>query len=179
MNSYRGDALERLGFAPAALRAANPGLIIASIDAYGHSGPWRHRRGFDSLVQMSCGFAARGQQAAGADRPVPLPAQALDHGTGYLLAAAVCRALTARLRRGEASTIRMSLARTARFLLDAGETTSGGGPELTPEDVEPWLETVPSAWGPLARVRCPGRIGGMAPGWSRPPGALGIDAPAW
>jgi len=179
VSSLRPDALERLGLPPAALRARNPALVIASIDAYGHTGPWRHRRGFDSLVQMSCGIAAAGQRAAAADAPVPLPAQALDHGTGYLLAAAVCRALTRRVQRGEASTVRASLARTARSLMDLGEAPISGDREFTPQEVEPWLETVESAWGPLARVRCPGRIAGTTPGWSRPAGPLGTDAPSW
>jgi hypothetical protein len=119
VSGYRSDALDRLGLPVAVLRAANPALVLAFLDAYGHTGPWRHRRGFDSLVQMSCGIAARGQEASGAAKPVPLPAQALDHGTGYLLAAAVCRSLTRALRRGEATTARTSLARTARFLVRA------------------------------------------------------------
>jgi len=130
-------------------------------------------------VQMSCGIAARGQQAAGAEAPVPLPAQALDHGTGYLLAAAVCRALTRRLQRSEVSIVRMSLARTAKWLMDLGEAPIAGDREFTAQEVEPWLETVESAWGPLARVRCPGRVAGTTPGWSRPPGPLGTDPPAW
>jgi crotonobetainyl-CoA:carnitine CoA-transferase CaiB-like acyl-CoA transferase len=128
---------------------------------------------------MSCGIAAAGQRAAGADIPVPLPAQALDHGTGYLLAAAVCRALMRRVRAGEASTVRTSLARTARFLMDAGEAPVAGDRELTPKEIEPYLETVESAWGPLARVRCPARIEGITPAWSRPPGPLGSDPPEW
>src|SRR5262249_29212347 len=69
VSSSRGDAFERLGLPPAALRMVNPALLLASIDAYGYTGPWRHRRGFDSLVQMSCGIAARGQQAAAAEVP--------------------------------------------------------------------------------------------------------------
>jgi hypothetical protein len=179
VSSYRGDALERLGLSAAALRMVNPALILASIDAYGYTGPWRHRRGFDSLVQMSCGIAARGQEAAGAEIPVPLPAQALDHGCGYLLAAAVCRALTRRLRRGEAGTVRASLARTARLLTDVAGSSIAGDQEFTAQDAEPWLETVDSAWGPLARVRCPGSIAGITPGWSRPAGPLGTDPPTW
>src|SRR5690606_28759131 len=68
----RPGALDRLGFDTAALRERNPSLIIAALDAYGWEGPWRDRRGFDSLVQMSCGIAAAGAAAAGADQPVPL-----------------------------------------------------------------------------------------------------------
>ncbi|MGT2494711.1 CoA transferase [Cupriavidus basilensis] len=37
-------------------REINPGLVDVSLDAYGWSGPWTGRRGFDSLVQMSTGI---------------------------------------------------------------------------------------------------------------------------
>lgn len=179
VSSLRADALERLGFSLRKLRDLSPGLVVASLDAYGHSGPWRHRRGFDSLVQMSCGIAAAGQHASGAAMPVPLPAQALDHGTGYLVAAAVCRALTRQVERRETSIIRASLARTARLLMGAGETRIPGDHDLNAADAEPWLEQADSAWGRLARVRCPGRIEGTNPGWTRPAGPLGSDPPEW
>ena len=39
---------------------------------------------FDSLVQMSPGIADTGMRWSCADKPVPLPGQALDHATGYL-----------------------------------------------------------------------------------------------
>ena len=179
VSSLRADALERVRLGTGRLRAINPHLILASVDAYGHTGPWRYRRGFDSLVQMSCGIAARGQEVARAEVPVPLPAQALDHGAGYLLAAAVSRALTRRAQRGEVSTVRVSLARTARLLMDAGETENAADRDFTQQDAEPWLEQVDSAWGPLARVRCPGTIEGFTPRWVHPPGPLGSDPPVW
>jgi crotonobetainyl-CoA:carnitine CoA-transferase CaiB-like acyl-CoA transferase len=74
--------------------ALNPGLIVARLDAYGWDGPWAARRGFDGLVQMSCGIASLDDRAA----PSPLPVQALDHATGYLLAGAGCRALSTLVR---------------------------------------------------------------------------------
>ncbi|HET6190038.1 MAG TPA: CoA transferase, partial [Trebonia sp.] len=58
VTGLRADALGRLGYGDAALTALNPALVIASHNAYGWGGPWRDRRGFDSLVQMSCGIAA-------------------------------------------------------------------------------------------------------------------------
>ncbi|MGQ0837894.1 CoA transferase [Actinokineospora sp.] len=69
VQSYRPDSLSTKGFGPADLP---PGVILVSLSAYGHSGPWRARRGFDSLVQLACGIADEG----GVGRPVPLPAQA-------------------------------------------------------------------------------------------------------
>ena len=79
-----------------------PGLVDVSLDAYGWTGPWAGRRGFDSLVQMSTGIAEAGRGAAGADRPVPLPVQALDQATGYLLAAAALTGLARRATAGAA-----------------------------------------------------------------------------
>ena len=97
VHGYRADALEKLGLDAAARRAIRPGLIDVSLDAYGWSGPWRNRRGFDSLVQMSAGIAEAGMRMLGKDRPSPLPVQALDHATGYLMAAAAIRGVTQRV----------------------------------------------------------------------------------
>jgi crotonobetainyl-CoA:carnitine CoA-transferase CaiB-like acyl-CoA transferase len=94
VNGYRPDALERLGFGEEERQQIRPGLIDISLDAYGWSGPHSGRRGFDSLIQMSTGIAHAGMVDTGADRPVPLPVQALDHATGYLAAAATLSALT-------------------------------------------------------------------------------------
>jgi crotonobetainyl-CoA:carnitine CoA-transferase CaiB-like acyl-CoA transferase len=163
---YRGDALARLGYSPDELRVLRPGLVIASLDAYGWTGPWRTRRGFDSLVQMSCGIAARGADLAGTRRPMPLPAQALDHGTGYLFAAAICRALTRLISSGEVTSVRVSLARTAKYLIDLGETGSLTDFDFAPSTATPWMERAETPWGPVERVRCPGRLEGFTPTWT-------------
>lgn len=179
VHGYRADALERLGLGASRRRAWNPSLIDVSHNAYGQTGPWSRRRGFDSLVQMSCGIAARGQQAAAAPRPTPLPAQALDHGTGYLLAAATCRALVRLLVDGIASTVRLSLARTAHELMAAGNDFDASGDELSPTEAEAYSEQAGSAFGRIRRVACPGSIEGVAAAWKLPAGPLGVDAPAW
>jgi hypothetical protein len=118
VHGLRPGALAGLGFSERALRRLNPGLCIAALDAYGWAGPWKGRRGFDSLVQFSCGIAAAGGAAVGSDRPVPLPAQALDHATGYLLAAAVCRGLTGRYDGLPPAGIRGALIGTANLLME-------------------------------------------------------------
>jgi hypothetical protein len=175
VTGLRAEALARLGYDDTALAALNPALITASHNAYGWDGPWRDRRGFDSLVQMSCGIAA----AAGGDGPVPLPVQALDHATGYLLAAAVGRALTARLTRGVAGRIRASLVGTANLLwsfprpADLGDLPPRPGPGDIP------LVDARTAWGPARRVPVPGEIQGITPELRVEAGPLGRHEPAW
>jgi len=83
---YRPQALARLGFSPEDAARINPGIVLVSLSAYGHAGPWAERRGFDSLVQTATGFNHAEGQSAGVDGPKELPAQILDHATGYLMA---------------------------------------------------------------------------------------------
>ncbi len=179
VHGYRADALERLGLGTTRRRELNPDLVDVAHDAYGWTGPWAHRRGFDSLVQMSTGIADTGRETTRADRPFPLPAQALDHACGYLLAAGTCRALVRLLADRRASEVRLSLARTARLLVDQGHAAAIDGTDPDAAEIERWSETVATAWGPVRRVRCPGRIGALSPQLSIAPGPLGVDAPAW
>ncbi|MEV5547917.1 CoA transferase [Streptomyces sp. NPDC052309] len=123
VTGYRPGSLDRFGLSPEALAERRPGLVVAQLSAWGAYGPWDGRRGFDSLVQAATGIAA---VEGSADRPGALPAQALDHGTGYLLAAGVLRSLTEQSAEGGTRCVRLSLARTATWL------TTGirpGGPE--------------------------------------------------
>ncbi len=176
VQGYRSDALEKLGFGAAWRARTNPSLVTVSLDAYGWTGPWASRRGFDSLVQMTTGIAAKGQAVMGTERPFPLPAQALDHALGYFAAAAACNGLK-RLLANQATEFCLSLARTAAVLRDLGTDGDPRAPDLRGEDVEPYLEDASSFWGALRRVRCPGTIAGRVPSWDIQPGPLGVDAP--
>jgi len=176
VSGLRADALTRLGYDDAALAALNPALIVASLDAYGWVGPWRHRRGFDSLVQMSSGIAAAGAAATGADHPVPLPVQALDHACGYLVAAAVGRALTRRSTESAVSRIRLSLIGTANLLWSLPRPAAQP-PMPKPGDFP--LTDASTAWGPARRVPLPGAIAGLDPRWRVEAGPLGRHRPAW
>jgi crotonobetainyl-CoA:carnitine CoA-transferase CaiB-like acyl-CoA transferase len=177
VHGLRPGALAGLGYDAAELAAINPRLITASHNAYGWSGPWQGRRGFDSLVQMSCGIAAAGASRAGTDRPVPLPVQALDHATGYLLAASVGLALHRAMTDGVASHIRCSLIGTANLLWELPDPAAFAMPKPI------WSErdTVPVAtsWGPARRVPSPVEIDGVSPGSRVDAGPLGRHQPQW
>ncbi|WP_145249358.1 CoA transferase [Pseudomonas oryzihabitans] len=178
VHGYRADALERLGYGVAARRALNPGLIDISLCAYGWSGPWALRRGYDSLVQMSCGIAAAGREWQGGEQPMPLPVQALDHATGYLMAAAALRGLALRQRERRAMTARLSLARTAVLLTE--RPGASGGPAYEGPKAGDYGETQePTAWGPALRLLAPLKIGEFELQWRRPATRLGSATADW
>lgn len=179
VHGYRSDALADLGYDSATVRSRNAALVVAALDAYGFDGPWRARRGFDSLVQMSCGIAERGRAVFGTDVPKPLPAQALDHGGGYLLAATVCRSLCDTATGQRAIDARLSLAGTAKALMAMGETGDPETPEPSPDVVEAFHVEETGVFGRIRRVACPGRIGEAVPHWTRPAGRIGSDEPRW
>jgi hypothetical protein len=176
VHGYRRDAMQSLGLGEAEREAIRPGLVDVSLDAYGWSGPWAARRGFDSLVQMSTGIAAAGLRCGTSDRPTPLPVQALDHATGYLMAAATLAGLARKLATGEGTRSRLSLARTAAELERARALDSAPpGSPARRNDATP-IET---AWGPAALLPAPFSVGRARLHWERGPRPLGGDAPVW
>jgi crotonobetainyl-CoA:carnitine CoA-transferase CaiB-like acyl-CoA transferase len=176
VNGLRAGALARRGYGPAQLARLRPGIVSASLSAYGPSGPWSGRRGFDSLVQMSTGIADQGREVAGQDEPLPLPCQALDHATGYLLAAGIVRALSRRAVEGGSWSVQASLARTALLLDDLGVDPSGlDRPDPGAAVASDWMHSL----GGSRIVRPVGAIGDATPRWSGPAPAPGADQPVW
>ena len=177
VHGYRPGALAGLGLEAERRRALCPGLVDVSLDAYGWSGPWHGRRGFDSLVQMSAGIAEAGMRIMGRERPTPLPVQALDHATGYLMAAAVVRGLTRRLATGAGCSARASLARTAALLVGL---PPGQPVPLAPETPDDHSEAIEAtAWGPARRIKAPCGVEGAPMHWDLPAMALGSARAAW
>jgi crotonobetainyl-CoA:carnitine CoA-transferase CaiB-like acyl-CoA transferase len=178
LHNYRSDALDRLGYDAAARRVLAPGLVDVALCAYGWCGPWAKRRGFDSLVQMSTGIAETGMRQRNAGRPVPLPVQALDHATGYLAAAAVVRGLTQRARQGVGMEARLSLARTAKLLVDQG--VSEPSPALAPEGEGDLARAIERTdWGDARRLIPPVAINGIPMSWTRAATNLGTAPASW
>lgn len=177
VHGYRSDALERLGLGEEVRRWTRPGIVDVSLDAYGFTGPWAGRRGFDSLVQMSAGIADAGMRAGAADRPVPLPVQALDQATGYLMAAAVLVGLRDRLRDGTGSIARLSLARTAVLLEDARGLPRAAARAAVEEPSDGAL--LQTGWGPVRVLTPPLEVPGVRIAWDRAPRPFGSDNPIW
>jgi crotonobetainyl-CoA:carnitine CoA-transferase CaiB-like acyl-CoA transferase len=177
VHGYRAGALDHLGLDERERQRLRPGLVEVGVRAYGWSGPWSGRRGFDSLVQFSTGIADIGMRQADAAAPVSLPVQALDWTTGYLAAAAAVAGL-ARLRiTGRGSTWRLSLARTAHAL-----TTLAARAPASASDSDPAFgagQRIETPDGALLLEPPPFRVGEAILRFDRVATRLGGDAPAW
>lgn len=196
LHGYRPGALDSLGLDPQARAELCPGLVDVTLNAYGWTGPWRARRGFDTLVQFSSGIAhevsrwatedpgsrvpinALGRQVD-ASRPRHLPVEVLDFGTGYQLAAAAIMGLVRRLETGFGSLTRMSLARTARLLVDHAAEPREPCFRL-PYDEAPREERIYMMGSrPTHRLLPPVSIHGTPLHWDRPAELAGSSAPSW
>ena len=177
---YRPQAIASLGFSPEDVARLNPGIVYVSLSAYGHAGPWAERRGFDSLVQTSTGFNHAEGQAAGIDRPKELPAQMLDHATGYLMAFGAMMAKARQSREGGSYLVRVSLAQTGRWLWGLGRIADGLKTEdLKGEAIRPFFEDMPSGFGALSAISHSARLSATPAFWARPAMPLGSHAPEW
>jgi hypothetical protein len=177
---YRPRAIASLGFSPEQAASINPGIVYVTLSAYGHAGPWSERRGFDSLVQTTTGFNHAEGQAAGIDGPKELPAQMLDHATGYFMAFGAMMAKARQAREGGSWHVQVSLAGTGRWLWNLGRVNGGLAiSDLKAEAVTPFIEQVPSGFGPLQSVSHAARLSKTPAYWARPAMPLGSHPPKW
>jgi len=177
---YRPRALSSLGFAPEHVARINPGIVYVSLSAYGHAGPWAERRGFDSLVQTSTGFNHAEGHAAGVEGPKELPAQMLDHATGYLMAFGAMMARARQSREGGSWHVRVSLAQTGRWLWNLGRVADGLKIEdLKRDAVTAFIEEMASGFGPMQAVSHSAVLSKTPAFWARPAMPLGGHPAQW
>ncbi|MFT5507580.1 MAG: crotonobetainyl-CoA:carnitine CoA-transferase CaiB-like acyl-CoA transferase [Hyphomicrobiaceae bacterium] len=157
VQGYRPGAMDANGFSPERLAELRPGIVSVSISAWGHEGPWSHRRGFDSLVQTASGINHGEAQAAGIDGPKPLPCQALDFASGYLMAMGAMVGLHKRATEGGSWRVRVALARTGRWLQSLGRIDNGFSHEAaTNAELADLFTTIPNTgYGKLDVIKHP------------------------
>jgi crotonobetainyl-CoA:carnitine CoA-transferase CaiB-like acyl-CoA transferase len=177
---YRPRALAALGFSPLDAARISPGIVYVTLSAYGHAGPWAERRGFDSLVQTATGFNHAEGEAAGVGGPKELPAQMLDHASGYLMASGAMMARARQSREGGSWHVRVSLAQTGRWLWNLGRVPEGLATEdLKGDAVKRYTEQIPSGFGPLSAVCHSATLSKTPAFWARPAMPLGSHPPQW
>ena len=182
LQGYRPGALAAWGLDAAALARRRPGIVLASLSAYGETGPWATRRGFDSLVQTATGFNLAEAQAAGISTPKALPMQVLDYAAGHLLALGIQAALWRQAREGGSWQVQVSLADVGHWLRSLVRVPDGLG--VTAPDIQPWLEDSPSGFGAQGRatlraVRHAAQFARTPARWVRPSMPPGNHPPVW
>lgn len=171
ISGYRPGALDKHGLAAVDLANRHPHLTVVTLSAWGRTGPWAGRRGFDSLVQAATGLAV--MQAGLDGTPGVLPAQVLDHATGYLAAAAAAASVADVARGGSPRHCEVSLAQTSTWLKSRGPTEPQ---EPAVVDYDAFAVELRRPGAPVAVVSPPGTIGTTRGSW---PSAtrFGADAP--
>ena len=148
VTGYRPGALAAYHLDADSVAAQHPHVVHASLTAWTPGGPWGARRGFDSIVQAATGIALL--ESRDGQTPGALPAQVLDHATGYLLAAGILTALRRRAEQGGTWRVEAHLARTAHWLL---QTDALDGAVLPLDDLGPWTIGSDTAYGHVVQAR--------------------------
>jgi crotonobetainyl-CoA:carnitine CoA-transferase CaiB-like acyl-CoA transferase len=182
---YRPGTLGVRGFSPENLAQLRPGIVVVSLSAFGHTGPWASRRGFDTVVQTVSGITNRqGELFPGAaPGPQHYPVSAIDFLTGYLMAFGAMVALARRAREGGSWHVRISLAQVGRWLVELGEVPLDQlkdiPKEFVPAELERWLITSNTPVGQLQHLGPVVRLSETPPRWDRPTVPLGYHQPVW
>ena len=179
MQGYRPGSLAAFGFGPIEVAALRPGIVVVSLSAYGPSGPWAGRRGFDSLVQTASGFNLAEAAAFGAGEPKAMPLQILDHAAGYLLAFGAQAALLRQAREGGSWQVQVSLAGVGQWLRRLGRVPQGAAAPAPAPAFDPYLETVDSGFGRLVALRHAAEFSQTPARWTRPSMPPGTHEPRW
>ncbi len=179
---YRPGTIAGRGFSPEALAELRPGIVCLSLCAFSHAGPWRGKRGFDSIVQCCSGIVHE-QSAGRAGTPQHLPAQVLDYVTGYLGAFGVMEALRRRAVDGGSYHVRVSLVQTAHWIKRLGRIAAEAGamnlPDPTLEDVMELTMETKCGFGTIRHLAPAVTLSETPPFWSRPPVPLNTHQPVW
>ena len=107
VENFGPGVLERRSLDWETLRAINPGLIMASISAFGKSGPLSHLQGFDLMGQALSGMMHVTGEADGAPQFTGSPIS--DCAAGLTLFGAIGHALFHRERTGDGQYIEVTL----------------------------------------------------------------------
>jgi hypothetical protein len=175
VHGYRPGALDRFGLSAEEIAERHPGMVVVVINAWGHEGPWAGRRGFDSVVQAATGLAA-GESPDGYE-PGALPCQLLDHGTGYLAAAAALDGVRRQRRHGGTVIRQVSLARTGQWV--ASNRASLDEEQNPDTPTGRYLIEIPAGGHTVVAVAPPGTIAGAPLHWPHASHGYGRDKPNW
>jgi len=120
VENFRPGTAERLGLGYESLRALNRGLVYCSISAFGQSGPYAGKPGFDTLGQAMSGLLS---VLTDLDDPKVMGIALSDYVTGLSAGYGILGALLARQKSGEGSRVETSLLQATLSFI--GEAAAG------------------------------------------------------
>ena len=120
VENFRPGTADRLGLGYEAMRALNARLIYCSISAFGQSGPYVEKPGFDTLGQAISGLLSL---LSDADAPKVMGMAVSDYVTGLSAGYGILGALMARAKSGEGCRVETSLLQATLSFI--GETAAG------------------------------------------------------
>ncbi|MBN1160687.1 MAG: CoA transferase [Dehalococcoidales bacterium] len=106
VENYSPGTMDKLGLGSQEMCALNPGLIYASISAYGQTGPRRDYPGFDPVAQAMGGMTA---VTGSPDNPTRCGVSIADFASGFFTCLSVVAALHHRQKTGEGQIIDISM----------------------------------------------------------------------
>jgi crotonobetainyl-CoA:carnitine CoA-transferase CaiB-like acyl-CoA transferase len=127
IENFRPGVMHRLKLDYDTLARVNPRLIYVTVTAFGATGPYAHRPGFDPLLQAMTGTERA--QGGRHNPPVFLRIPITDHFTALLQAATITCALFNRERTGRGEHVNLSLLRSGIFINAESFTRYEGRPE--------------------------------------------------
>lgn len=111
MENYKTGTLARYGLGYEDLKAVNPGLVYCSVTGFGHTGPYRHKPGYDFVFQAMSGLMSitgeRDDLPGGGPQKVGIAVA--DITTGMYSTVAVLAALLERESHGRGQHLDMAL----------------------------------------------------------------------
>jgi crotonobetainyl-CoA:carnitine CoA-transferase CaiB-like acyl-CoA transferase len=114
VENFTTGVMERLGLGYETVAETNPKLVYCSVSAYGRTGAFARRAGYDPVVQAESGLMSLNGYT---DRPpVRIGPPVIDLSTGILACNAVLAALLARQHLGRGQRVEVSLFDTATAL---------------------------------------------------------------
>ncbi|MGH9170983.1 MAG: CoA transferase [Acidimicrobiales bacterium] len=173
-DGFQAGSLARRGLGPEELSSLRPGIVYVTENAYGHSGPWHARPGWEQLAQAATGVTC--QQSS----PVPaiVPAAMNDYTTGYLGALGAMVALRRRAVEGGSWLVGVSLARTAMWFQALGADLDPARAQPL-GDLAPLMEARDTGYGHLSFLRPALEMSATPPYFAETVRPLGSDPPVW
>jgi len=120
VENFRPGTAQHLGLGYEALRSINHSLVYCSISAFGQTGPYARKPGFDTLGQATSGLLSL---LIDPDQPKVMGIALSDYVTGLSASHGILAALLARQKTGEGLRVETSLLQAT--LSFVGETAAG------------------------------------------------------